>query len=158
MEISERIKYIIESYGFSPSEFADTIDVPRSSISHITSGRNKPSLDFIMKIKNQFPEIKWEWLIDGKGEMKEISEISHEVSNTLSGHFEFLANEADPAPKEPILDNRSESPIPHSTQERNAISDSQRLGFQEIFNTSSPDKKIKRIVFFYEDGTFEVFN
>lgn len=55
MEINERITKVLEYSGFSASEFADEIDVQRSSISHIISGRNKPSLEFVTKIKNRFP-------------------------------------------------------------------------------------------------------
>ena len=51
MEINERITKVLEYSGFSASEFADEIDVQRSSISHIISGRNKPSLEFVTKIK-----------------------------------------------------------------------------------------------------------
>ena len=71
MEINERITKVLEYSGFSASEFADEIDVQRSSISHIISGRNKPSLEFVTKIKNRFPELSWDWIILGTGEMKQ---------------------------------------------------------------------------------------
>jgi len=54
-------------YGFSASAFADKIEVQRSSISHILSGRNKPSLDFVMKVLSAFPEVDLYWLLNGKG-------------------------------------------------------------------------------------------
>ena len=69
MNINDRFTKILEYSGFTASEFADEIDVQRSSISHIISGRNKPSLEFIVKIKNRFPEISWDWIILGQGEM-----------------------------------------------------------------------------------------
>ena len=69
MSLNERISKVIEYSGLTPSEFADEIDVQRSSISHITSGRNKPSLEFIIKIKSRFPELLWDWLVTGEGEM-----------------------------------------------------------------------------------------
>jgi DNA-binding XRE family transcriptional regulator len=69
MSLNERISKVIEYSNLTSSEFADEIDVQRSSISHITSGRNKPSLEFIIKIKSRFPEILWDWLITGEGEM-----------------------------------------------------------------------------------------
>jgi DNA-binding XRE family transcriptional regulator len=55
MSLNERISKVIEYSQLTSSEFADEIDVQRSSISHITSGRNKPSLEFIIKIKSRFP-------------------------------------------------------------------------------------------------------
>ena len=69
MDLNSRVQKIINYSELSSSEFADEIGVQRSNISHVLSGRNKPSLDFLMKIKDRFPEIQWEWLIEGKGTM-----------------------------------------------------------------------------------------
>ena len=69
MNLNERFSKIIKYSELSLSEFADKIEVQRSNISHITSGRNKPSLDFLIKIKDSFPELQWDWLINGDGEM-----------------------------------------------------------------------------------------
>nr|WP_250149275.1 helix-turn-helix transcriptional regulator [Flagellimonas sp. 389] len=49
------------------STFADSIGVQRSSISHLLSGRNKPSLDFILKVIKTYPEVNLYWLLNGKG-------------------------------------------------------------------------------------------
>jgi plasmid maintenance system antidote protein VapI len=57
MEFNDRITKVIEYTELTPAEFAEEIGVQRSSISHIISGRNKPSLDFISKIKTKFPEL-----------------------------------------------------------------------------------------------------
>lgn len=66
-EFIKRLEQIIEYYGLSASSFSDKIGVQRSSISHILSGRNKPSLDFVMKILSSFPEVDLYWLLNGKG-------------------------------------------------------------------------------------------
>ena len=76
MDLKERISEVIAYSQFSLSEFADEIEVQRSSISHITSGRNKPSLDFLMKIISRFPELEWEWLIEGKVEMLKNADLA----------------------------------------------------------------------------------
>jgi|SRR5690625_2352881 len=65
---AEKINYILKQYDLSASAFADRIGVGRSSISHILSGRNKPSLDFIIKIVEEFPDINLYWLIDEEEE------------------------------------------------------------------------------------------
>ncbi len=57
----------MEYYDLSAAGFADKIDVGRSSISHILSGRNKPSLEFVMKVVKSFPEVELYWLLNGKG-------------------------------------------------------------------------------------------
>lgn len=66
-EFTNRIKKIVSHYELSSSLFADKIGVQRSSISHILSGRNKPSLDFILKVTHTFPEVDLYWLLNGKG-------------------------------------------------------------------------------------------
>lgn len=70
--IVERVLVLIKDYGLTASEFADKIDVQRSSMSHLVSGRNKPSLDFIQKILNNFSDINPTWLIMGTGPMKQL--------------------------------------------------------------------------------------
>ena len=56
-KIIERLEKIFTELNLTPSMFADQIGVQRSSISHLLSGRNKPSLDLILKIFNTFPQI-----------------------------------------------------------------------------------------------------
>ncbi len=63
----KRLEKVIHYYGLSASSFAEKISVQRSSISHILSGRNKPSLEFIMKVLSSFPEVDLYWLLNGKG-------------------------------------------------------------------------------------------
>lgn len=74
----KRLQKVIDYYGESASSFAEKIGVQRSSISHILSGRNKPSLDFILKILSSFPEIDLYWLFNGKGNFP-----SEEKTNTV---------------------------------------------------------------------------
>jgi transcriptional regulator with XRE-family HTH domain len=74
MLISERIQLIIKANNESPSSFADKIGIQRSSLSHVISGRNKPSLDFLSKIIRHYPKVNASWLITGvarEGEFEE---------------------------------------------------------------------------------------
>ena len=179
MNINDRFTKILEYSGFTASEFADEIDVQRSSISHIISGRNKPSLEFIVKIKNRFPEINWDWIILGQGEMLQNnsalstseSKINLEEENSSPDLFTLIDEDY----KNEIFiqenlqkETPRESNTPFPTPKKEKISDSQRLEVQEdisevqnIVNQSvtnnSTENKIKRIVFFYENGKFEAF-
>ena len=63
----KRLQKVIDYYGESASSFAEKIGVQRSSISHILSRRNKPSLDFVLKVLSSFPEVELYWLMNGKG-------------------------------------------------------------------------------------------
>jgi len=65
----DRILLILKVKNLTASKFADEIGVQRSSISHILSGRNLPSLDLIQKILKTFPEVSSEWLLNGVGPM-----------------------------------------------------------------------------------------
>ena len=65
-QITERVKKVMDDHGLSSSQMADKIGVQRSAISHILSGRNKPSLDFILKILNTFSDVSSEWLLTGQ--------------------------------------------------------------------------------------------
>ena len=67
----ERLEQILSHYELNASAFADTIGVQRSSISHLLSGRNKPSLDFVLKVVREFPEVNLYWLLNGKGNFPE---------------------------------------------------------------------------------------
>ena len=58
---------VLAHYEMNATVFAEEIGVQRSSISHLLSGRNKPSLDFVMKVVQRFPEVNLYWLLFGKG-------------------------------------------------------------------------------------------
>lgn len=113
-DFTNRLKKIIEHHQLTASMFADRIGVQRSSISHILSGRNKPSLDFILKVTNEFKDVDIYWLLNGKGTFP-----NKEFTNT---------------------------PTPTNT-----ISD-----ISEI-SSASNNKKINKIVVFYNDGTFDEY-
>lgn len=63
----KRLQKVMDFYGETSSSFAEKIGVQRSSISHILSGRNKPSLDFILKVLSSYPDVELYWLVNGKG-------------------------------------------------------------------------------------------
>ena len=61
--MKDRIIQFLREMNMTSTKFADEIGVQRSSISHILSGRNKPSYDFIEKMLNAYPTINAQWLI-----------------------------------------------------------------------------------------------
>ena len=62
-----RLQRIMNYYDLNASALADSLGVLRSSISHLLSERNKPSLDFVLKIVDKYPEVDLYWLLYGKG-------------------------------------------------------------------------------------------
>lgn len=183
MDLNTRIQKIIEYSMLSASEFADEIGVQRSNISHIISGRNKPSLDFIMKIKDRFPEIEWEWMIEGKGNMvssskniqgskinlEENEEIEKQITPIpdLFNLMEETHPLASPMPKHQEQEEKSEVSnsrdlnISTPIIEKEKISDSQPLEVSEnstkLESAENHINKISKIIFFYENGKFEIF-
>ncbi|MBB6330434.1 DNA-binding XRE family transcriptional regulator [Chryseobacterium sediminis] len=176
MSLNERISKIIEYSNLTPSEFADEIDVQRSSISHITSGRNKPSLEFIIKIKSRFPELLWDWLVTGEGEMlksqlpeteipEEYPEEEKIKTTPLPDLFTMMNDDdefgSDETETEAPKTSPGESLIPAQDKAPEKISDSQRLEnpSDQILGQilGNQTNKIKRIVLFYENGKFESF-
>lgn len=66
MEIKDRIRMVIDSHKLNAGGFADKIGVQRSNVSHVLSGRNKPSFEFIEKLLVAFPRVSAQWLLTGK--------------------------------------------------------------------------------------------
>ena len=112
--IVSRIEEVRKNHQLTAASFATKIGVQRSAISHILSGRNKPSLEFLMKIHHSFKEVNLEWLILGKSsplsqDLKtlpkpEMNQLSNVLDNALSGSKSDISNESQSAhaPKEII--------------------------------------------------------
>ena len=67
--MNTRLKQFLAAENISQSQFADTIRVVRASVSHVLSGRNNPSYEFIRAIMVAYPNLNIEWLLVGKGKM-----------------------------------------------------------------------------------------
>lgn len=71
MEIKDRLRMIMDSHKLNAGSFADRIGVQRSNVSHVLSGRNKPSFDFVEKLLLAFPRVSAEWLFTGRQSKKD---------------------------------------------------------------------------------------
>lgn len=140
----QRLQKVMDYYGLNASAFADTLEVQRSSISHLLSERNKPSLDFILKLVSKFPEIDIFWITQGKGEFPTPSEKSKITENKSfqTDLFENAKSETIVTPPTIIKKEEFQNPLEDSKS------------FDQIQKYSP---KIKKIIFFYEDNSFEVF-
>ena len=105
-EFAKRLKIIIEYYEISAAVLAERIDVQRSSISHILSGRNKPSLDFVLKILKAFPEVELYWLLNGVGKFPK--EIENKKHTTPTPNL-FHQNKEDKIVQEKIVEKQISS-------------------------------------------------
>lgn len=144
--MKERILQLLKEKNISATKFADIIDVQRSSISHILSGRNKPSFDFIEKILNAYPDLSARWLITGRGEMYTNQKSLFDDDNNL-----FSEQKPSTAPESDI-----QNPSDHS----NDISNSEKEKINNIKNIDKNDaiiSNIERIVIFYTNGKFKEY-
>lgn len=131
-DFSKRLEKILDYYGLTATAFSDEIDFNRSTISHLLSGRNKPSLEFVMKVLQKFPEVELYWLLNGKGE------------------FPKQAHQAVEAPAR--TSNSQEEKSGGSLPTKPAMNPSQLQ-----LDGSDSKKTIERIVVFYTDGTFKAY-
>ncbi len=150
-EFIQRLDILMDYYSIHASALANRIDVGRSTISHILSGRNKPSLEVILNILNAFEEVTFEWLVQGKG--------SFPVLNNENPVNSAPVPNKNVAPDENIISSKSEdtstacneSIVPSST------STSTTEDLDIIEKMVKPSKKLKRILLFFEDGSFESY-
>lgn len=95
--MNRRFQTILDLENLSPAQLADRLGVQRSGISHILSGRNKPSFELLQRVVQSFPEISAEWLITGNGKpLKEQNQAaaSGAASGATSGATSGAASSA----------------------------------------------------------------
>ena len=91
--MNRRFQTILDLENLSPAQLADRLGVQRSGISHILSGRNKPSFELLQRVVQSFPEISAEWLITGNGKpLKEQNQAA--ASGAASGAASSAASSA----------------------------------------------------------------
>ena len=154
--MKEQLNRIMEAEGMTPAKFADEIGVQRSSISHIISGRNKPSYDFIVKILNRFNGINAEWLITGKGSMiksAQEGDIEKNIQTSLF-HQEKTSNKdkSDDYTNKEIVGKNTIDQIntEYKKSYDSSIKSNKTLMFTNVNN-------VEYILVFYSDGSFEQF-
>jgi DNA-binding XRE family transcriptional regulator len=159
-----RIQEIIKRYDLSPSKLADTLEVPRSTISHILSERNKPSLEFIQKVIDNFPEISLNWLLKGEGNIfgKERDLFSDLYDE---GNKEIVSKKDFPALFPPEIEAESKTvkdedlPAYHGKEKATEEIAAGTENTQEERKKSklSGKEKIVKLIVLYENGTFNEY-
>ncbi|MEN8817111.1 MAG: helix-turn-helix transcriptional regulator [Nonlabens sp.] len=147
-DFSKRLQKIMDRNDLNASSFAERIHVTRSSISHILSGRNKPSLDFVINTVKEFPEVDLYWLLNGKGTYPKT-----EVTTTGPTHANSVPS--------PIIKT-------HVNPVSTAINENEKPVSNDLFSTVENDvettlkninkgKNIQKVILLYDDGSFEYF-
>ena len=130
--IKERLAHIIRAKNLTASQFAELMEIQPSNVSHLLNGRNKPSLDFLIKLKEIFPEYSFDWIIMGK---KPIT--INEPNPVPVDNQEIKFEEADAHVLE--FDDLDEKMIDNQPK-------------------TGEEKTVEKIIIVYADKTFEILN
>jgi transcriptional regulator with XRE-family HTH domain len=140
VEMKDRIAHIIRAKNLTAAEFAMRLGIQPSNISHLLSGRNNPSLEFVRKLKETFPEYNLDWIVFGKGPM------------TVSEPF------AEPK-------HLAEAPTEESKPAENEVDIFEGTLFATEKTSSSVapmsiplPNEVKRIIVVYADNSFEILS
>ncbi|WP_136666612.1 helix-turn-helix transcriptional regulator [Flavobacterium sp. H122] len=143
----KRLEIVLDYYNLTASSFADKVGVQRSSLSHLLSGRNKPSLDLILKIVSEFPEVDLYWILNGEGEFPKAKNFSTLPTPSIqdSNNTEI---------------NTETNLFSISDDEKKSVDEikDEKVSNTQILNESfSNHENIERIVIFFKDGTFKSY-
>ncbi|PLX06169.1 MAG: hypothetical protein C0596_16945 [Marinilabiliales bacterium] len=163
--MKDRISRILREEGMTAAKFAEEIGVQASSISHIISGRNKPSTDFIIKLLERFRGLNAEWLLTGKGEMYKTSKnVLNFNENTPENNSNDLFSESKMHESDNNSDNSDEIETENDVFEERTIIESEKnheitsKSDVDTQNDFQPSKTVDKIVIFFTYKTFESYN
>ena len=180
MNERERIELLMRCYDLSPSQFADKTGIQRASVSHILSGRNKPSLEVMLKIYDAFPGVDMKWLMMGVGEepvrkesvvQPSVNPVQNSVNVAADTLFPDSPSVSDAEstlfaaavePSQRVAEEGRQRRVQHQPSAREKVvaqSDvrprrSQAARIAQAVS-AQPEKKIKEIRIYYSDGTYE---
>ncbi len=142
--MKDRLESILQHYKLNSSKLAEMIDVQRSGISHILSGRNNPSYDFLVSILDAFPEINANWLLTGNGNMIEISE-----GTSLDGMAD-LKNITPVSTEKTIEEGKSQ------LRQNDLHLSTDKEGYKSKQYDNS-QRSLEKVIILYSDGKFKEY-
>ena len=172
--MEDRIRLILKAKNITASTFADKIGVQRSAVSHIFSGRNNPSLDFLQRVLKAYPDISAEWLMNGKGEMNKDTltlfntdaytqpspKLVEKQSKSQTTIFSSIDKEAFAHAATVMNKLSNTNQIVEDTTVANFLTKNQQeeknAAISDVAKKS--DKKVERIVVFYSDKSFSEYS
>jgi len=168
--MKDRLLQLLDLEQLSPSKFADIIGVQRSSVSHVISGRNKPSYDFLHKTLRAFPGLNAQWLIMGEGTMYE--QMGRSAPGNLFSMPESSPQDESADDNSPPVRERGQELESHGLKDHDKDLDQsgekkEYLTEDQINKEKEPEKevsaiasssrkkaKVVQILLIYEDDTF----
>lgn len=162
--MEDRIRKFMEYKGISPSELADSIGVQRSNVTHVLKSRNKPSFQFIEKMLQVYPELNAKWLLLGTGSMIETPVKNRTLFDQLT-ETKTVENHKDDKPETKLppiespaaVSETKEIIVPPITPPQTVA---EKVSTDKVIQDQffSQEKPIERLVVFFKDQTFKVYN
>lgn len=140
--MQERFKQLLGEKKLTATRFAALIKVNASAMSHILNGRSKPGFDILDKIARAFPDVNLNWLISGNGSLYNNSPLPEKPRE----------NETLFSASQETFQTVSQDSTEHSSPVSKVIRERKEIPSKTI---ATAQNKIKRIILFFEDGSFE---
>ena len=150
--MKERLRRFMSAEAINSTQLANELEIQSSGISHILSGRNKPSYDFVTKLLVKFPNLNPDWLLLGKGPMHR-DEIRKRVDAVPQISSTPVSSSPTEQEEQQNLFDTQEQPV-QSDPDVEAVPETRVV---EKMNISRSGNRIERIVFFFADGSFEEY-
>lgn len=136
----DRIIELMKQKNLTPSQFADEIGIQRSGMSHLLSGRNKPSLEFVLKVLNRFPDVRPDFLLLG-------------TERSMAGAGDTRPLAAD----EPAKVVQPEKTVTTLFDQFQETGQGQQEKAPVVPRKERNERRIEKIVVFYSDQTFRAY-
>jgi transcriptional regulator with XRE-family HTH domain len=154
----DRIQQLMKTYRLSAADLADTLGTERSGISHFLSGRNKPSLAFITKLLEKFPDVNPDWLLMGSGNMlrqDNKTQVQPEMKQPQPQQKPVAYSQPEPE-KQPVKEVHDEDAVYYQSKPREK-ENKQTRSEPVIPAAIAEDNEIERIVIFFNDHSFKTY-
>ncbi len=157
--MNERLLKILNEFGLTSSQLAEKLGVQRSNVSHVLSGRNKPGYEFISTLIKEFPTINPYWVINGDGPMYNSQKDKIKGEKQDKNNITNLFNQANDQDNDNDTDDSSGQEKKSSVSGFHSKDTADKHHSMPVSpkNSLKDTKVIDKIVFFYQDGTFEVY-
>ncbi len=142
--MKEKLEILLREKGLNPSTLARLLEIQPSALSHILSGRNKPSFQLVVKILKTFPDVNPDWLLLDDADMLRSTATSPTASTTP-----YRAAAA--STPEPLFEISEDIDFSESkTEEKNEK--------EQIFRSlAGGRKRVERVIVLYSDHSFESY-
>ena len=139
--MKEKLEFLCAKYNLTPSSLAKALGVEASAISHIRSGRNKPSYDFVVKVLRAFPDVNPDWLLlDGEEFLRSGISLPSPLSMDFGASVET-----------PVVEEKK------NIETSAGFSDEKNVAIDKKLSLQNGRKEAKRVIVLYTDGSFESY-